>query len=380
MPRISAWRSGTKGNDYKFIDRNISEFFGFGGTTIFAHMYIGPYLQSSDGSSTGQMTDRNGSVIPAYDPNNPDQTTGGIMSIEDPILLENRDRSYAPNPIELRGIYNINDLDFDLRQFGLFLSNDTLYIEFHLNDMIAQCGRKLIAGDVLELPHRRDTGLDPANQVAANKFYVIEDASRASNGYSVTWWPHIWRVKVSPMPASQEYADILNAPALNPQGLPVNGLGSTPVTVGDIISTIGTDLALNEAVDDQAKIDVPKRYMETRQFYMLTPENPNDYPWVFAGDGIPPNGAVLVGSGTQFPVSPQNDDYYLRTDYHPETLFQWNGSKWTIQETNNRPNWMAAREQLMDFINNDRVTTNADGTTMPEKTNLSRVIAPRADF
>lgn len=346
-----------------------------GGTAVLCHIYIGPYLQADPTVTT------DGTTVLAYDPNDPTSVAGGIMTIEDPILMENRDLKFSPNTIELRAIYNMNDLDFDLRQFGLFLQNDTLYMEFHLADMIARVGRKLMPGDVLELPHRRDTGLDPANQVAANKFYVIQDASRASDGYSATWWPHIWRVKVSPMPAGQEYQDILNLPATDPLGLPIGGIGAPVVTIGSILSTIGTDLALNEAVDADAKINVPSRYFETRQFWMIIPETGgSDNPGVFAGDGVPPNGAVLLGSGNVFPLAPNTNDYYLRTDYRPSTLFLWDGHAWRMQEQDYRPNWMAANMQLLEFINNDNITTFDDGTTAPEKTNLSRVIRPKADF
>lgn len=373
--RLSIWNSGRKGKDYSFIDRSISEFFGVGGTAVYCHIYIGPYLQPTT------LVTTDGTIVPAYDPSNPTLTTGPINTIEDPILGENRDRNYSPNTIELRAIYNINDLDFDLRQFGLFLQNDTLYIEFHLNDMIARVGRKLMPGDVLELPHRRDTGLDPTNQVAVNKFYLIEDASRASDGYSATWWPHIWRVKVQPLPASQEYASILNLPATDPLGLPINGIGSPPVTIGSIITTLNADMAINQAVDADAKLDVPARYLETRHYWMIIPETAgSDNPGVFAGDGVPPNGAVPLGSGNVFPLAPSQYDYYLRTDYKPRTLFMWDGRAWRIQEQDYRPNWMAASQGMLDFINNDNVTTNDDGSLMPEKTNLSRAVRPKADF
>jgi hypothetical protein len=379
LSRLSIWNSGKKSSDYRFIDRSISEFFGIGGTAALIHLYIGPYLQPTT------ETDLSGGTTAAYDPNNPSVTTGGIMTVEDAILGETRDRAYSPVTIELRCIYNLNDLDFDLRQFGLFLTNDDLYIEFHFNDMMARCGRKIIPGDVIELPHRRDTGLDPSNQIAANKFYVVTDAARAADGYSATWYPHIWRTHVTPMPASQEYNDILNAPALDPLGLPVGGVGPGAVPTPTIGTVLGTDgdanTALNDAIDAQAKIDVPARYFETQHFYMTVPERGSDSdPWVFAGDGIPPNGAVLIGSGSQFPPQPSLQDYYLRTDYKPATLFMWTGTVWKIQEQNYRPNWMAANSLLLDFINNDNVSTFEDGTQAPEKTNLSRAVSPKADF
>jgi hypothetical protein len=372
LARLSIWNSSRRSKDFQYIDRNIREFFSIGGTEVRAHLYLGPYLQATPGVTTS------GATVPAFDPDNAAQTTGGIMSIEDPILMENRDRKYSPNPVELRGIYNVNDLEFDLRQFGLFLQNDTLYIEFHLGAMIERCGRKLMPGDVLELPHRRDTGLDPDKQIAVNKFYLIDDASRASDGYSATWWPHIWRTKVTPMPAGQEFADILNAPLKNPLGLPIQ----PPATLSSVATTAGADLALNTAIDDQAKIDVPKRYFETRHYYMHLPEGEgtSDHPWIFAGDGVPPNGATLLGSGNKFPPAPNLNEYYLRTDYQPETLFMWTGNAWRIQEQNFRTDWSAATDLLRSFVNEDGVSTMTDGSTVPTKVNLSRAVLPRADF
>ena len=40
MPRISLYRP-ERGNDYKFIDRQISEMFTVGGTDFYLHKYIG---------------------------------------------------------------------------------------------------------------------------------------------------------------------------------------------------------------------------------------------------------------------------------------------------------------------------------------------------
>jgi hypothetical protein len=212
------------------------------------------------------------------------------------------------------------------------------------------------------------------NASAINKFYVVEDASRPAGGYSATWWPHMWRVKCSPMPASQEFQDILNQQAQNP-------LGFDQGTIGSLMSTIATELGIDEAVVDQAKIDVPARYFDTRQFWMVVPEaGSNDYPWVFAGDGIPPNGAVPLGSGTRFPDGPSEGDYYLRTDYRPATLFMFHNNAWRMQEQDFRQkDWSAAHRLLESFIGNTTVSIFPDYTA-PEQVNLSRAIKPRADF
>ena len=40
MPRLSLFKP-EKGNDYKFIDRQISEMFQIGGTELYLHKYLG---------------------------------------------------------------------------------------------------------------------------------------------------------------------------------------------------------------------------------------------------------------------------------------------------------------------------------------------------
>lgn len=371
MPRLSLWHGGRHSADFAFLDRSISEYFGISGTSVFVHLYLGPYL------GPNATVDRDGANVPAYDPASPLTVSGDITDLQDPVLLEIRDRHYSPNTIEMRMIYNMADLDFNLQQFGLFLNNDTLYLECHLNDMLDQCGRKIIVGDILELPHRRDTGLDPANQIAVNKFYEVTDVSRSADGYSATWWPHIWRMKVTPMMAGQETQDILNLPATDALGLPLQ----PPETLGDVMSTGQNNVGINNAIDAAAKASVGGRYFQTNQYWMVTPEASSlDFPWVFAGDGIPPNGAVLLGSSNTFPLAPNQGDYYLRTDYSPATLFQWTGAAWQIQEQSYRPDWSAAHRVLLEFINNTNTRHDADGSTKAEKTNLSRAVRPQANF
>jgi hypothetical protein len=353
MPPLSLWNSGKKGADYKFIDRQISGYFFASGTAVYVHKYLGTHDQSgADGESS-------------------------VMDIQDPLLMENRDRKYDPNVYELRGCYSIADNDFDLRQFGLFLTGDTLFIEFHMNDMIAALGRKLMSGDVLELPHQRDDATLNEGP-AINKFYSITDASRASDGYSSTWYPHIWRVKVEPMTASQTYADILQGPGVNPFGV------DDGVILGDVLSQVGQALQINEDVMALAQANVKARNFETRQFYVMKGDEGQggrQNPWVYAGDGTPPNGMVPLGSGNVFPRDAQEGDYYLRTDYDPHHLFIRRDDRWQIEEIDyRRGNWTASSRLLEGFINNDKISVFKNGTTAPEKQSLYKSVKPKTDF
>ena len=138
MPRLSMWRDH-KSADYKFFDRRMLEMFVVGGTSIHIHKYLGP------AQNTGST-----------DATQPEYLNQSEKNIQDLLFGENRDRKYDPDVYTIRGIYTVSDLDFDLSQFGLFLANDTIFITFHYNDMIQRLGRKIIAGDVLELPHLTD--------------------------------------------------------------------------------------------------------------------------------------------------------------------------------------------------------------------------------
>lgn len=195
MPRLSLYRP-EKTQDYKFLDRTINEMFTVGGTDLYIHKYLGPADQGPSKDFTQ----------PQY--NNLDPT-----NIQDLLFLENRDRKYAPDIYRIRGHYNVQNLDFDLSQFGLFLNNDIIFITIHYNTMIDLLGRKLMVGDVLELPHLTD--YHPLNEtipIGLRRYYQITDANYASEGFSQTWYPHLWRIKCEPLVDSQEFSDILEQP------------------------------------------------------------------------------------------------------------------------------------------------------------------------
>lgn len=195
MPRLSLYRPN-KTNDYNFLDRTISEMFTVGATDLYVHKYLGPNANTPSIDYTQPQYDK-------LDPTN----------IQDLLFLENRDRVYDPNIYRLRGHYNVQNLDFDLSQFGLFLNNDIIFITVHYNDMIELVGRKLMVGDVIELPHLLDYNpLKETIPVALKRFMQVTDANYASEGFSQTWFPHLWRIKCEPLVDSQEFSQILQEP------------------------------------------------------------------------------------------------------------------------------------------------------------------------
>ena len=381
MPRLSLYRP-EKGNDYKFIDRQSSEMFQVGGTDVYLHKYVG----TDDGT-----------------------TVKDITQIQDLVFLENRDRKYDESIYRLRGIYNVQDLDFNLSQFGLFIDNDTLYMTMHINDFIRTVGRKPISGDVIELPHIKDEFALNDFDVSLPRYFVISDVGRAAEGFSPTWYPHLYRLKLTKIMDSQQYKDIFNQKIVDP----VTG-EETDTTLKDILSTHARELQINDAILAEAESDANKSGYETQHFYTLAvdskgnalletvddttvPPDASDtsfdvsrtvkrpqrsgYSGYLLGDGMPDNGADF-GSGITFPNSPNEGDYYLRTDFLPNRLFRFDGSRWVKREdavrmtmTNDDPTNPTSTNRLTQkgtFINNKNRTgvnlITSDFYTVPADT------------
>ena len=256
MPRLSLWRPG-KTNDFKYLDNIIREQYTVGGLDIHIHKYLGV---KSTAEPSGDAT------LPTHDETNP-------LFIEDLLLLENRNREYEPDVYTQRGVYQAQDIDFDLSQFGLFLQNDTLFITFHYNDMIDHIGRKLMNGDVLELPNLKDYHPLSGDLVpkALPKFYVINDANFASEGFSQTWLPHLWRVKAVPLVGSQEYNDILNQYMDTDGGIDGDdGEGNGSGTLAEFMCQHNKNLELNDAILTQAEVEVPLSGYDVSSFYIVS--------------------------------------------------------------------------------------------------------------
>ena len=246
MPRLSLWREN-KTSDFKFIDRRISEMFTIGGTGILLHKYLG--VEGGDGTDA---------TVPAYNSTSP-------LNIQDLLFVENRDRKYDSSVYSVRGIYQKQDQDFDLSQFGIFLAAGTQFMTFHLNDIVDIIGRKIIAGDVLEFMHMKDFyNLDDSIPFAIKRFYVVTDVSWAAEGFSPTWYPHLWRCKLQPLVDSQEYKDILKKISADNDPF---GANANVAPLSSIVSTYDKFLGLNEAIIAQAEIEVPKAGYDTSTLF-----------------------------------------------------------------------------------------------------------------
>jgi hypothetical protein len=384
MPRISLYKP-EKGKDYDFLDKTITEMFTVGGTDVFVHKYLGPKNPDEADATPSQ---------PRYD-------AVKETNIQDMLFMENRDRKYDPDIYVMRGIYNTQDVDFDMSQFGLFLTNDTLFMTIPINYSVKTLGRKIMPGDVLELPHLKDEHALNDYQVALKRFYVVEDVNRAAEGFSQTWYPHLYRVKMKQIVDSQEFKDILDLPTEE---------GSSQ-TLRDVLSTYDKEMQINNAILNQAEADSPQSGYDTTSLYTLqtdaegkpelvttdintldastagefadrvnqTPDR-EGYQGYLLGDGIPPNGEAF-GHGTGFPTATTKGDYFLRTDLMPNRLFRFDGQRWVKMEDKVRmdlSNKDTRNTHKTGFINNTNSGTIA-GQTIVERQSLSKAMKPKAD-
>ena len=385
MPRLSLYRPN-KTNDYKFLDNTIREMYTVGGLDLYVHKYLGP---KTVGDSA--VRDNGDSTRPVYDESNP-------LFIEDVLFLENRDREYDDSIYVMRGVYNAQDIDFDLTQFGLFLNGDTVFVTFHYNDMVDTLERKLMAGDVLEFPNLKDFHpLDTSGPKALPRYYVVQDASFASEGFSQTWQPHLWRVKLTPLTASQEYNDILNKPM--DEDNPSAG------TIEDFVSQKKKNLEINDNILQQAEVEVPLSGYDNSGFYVVPTKNDEpinhedvadgdstETPGVSAqadgylvgyltGNNIPPNGKPVT-SGVSFPGSPDDGDYALRLDYFPNRLFRYDGVRWVKIEDGVRTDITPGNDnktQRSQFVNNTETISTTDRGDISSRQSLSDLLKPKKD-
>ena len=387
MPRLSLWKPN-RGNDYKFADRTIKEHFLAGGTGVFVHKYLGPKNPAEADATATE---------PRYD-------SVKETNIQDMLFLENRDRKYDSSIYTLRGIYNVADVDFDMSQFGLFLQNDQLFMTFHIRDIVDALGRKIMAGDVIELPHLKDDySLDTSDTETLKRYYVVEDVSRAAEGFSKTWWPHLLRVKLKSLVDSQEFRDIL-------------GDAETSGSLASYMSTFNREKTINDQVVAQAEADAPKSGFNYKQYYVapidergnIRTDNVNStdrvssdktvnatldtpaashYGFYLNGDGVAPSG-YPAGFGTSFPTGENNvnkGDYFLRTDFLPNRLFRYDGLRWVkiedsvrVSATFNTNNDDTANNYKTKFVNRSGTTT-INGLTVDQRQALTEALKPKAD-
>jgi hypothetical protein len=231
------------------------------------------------------------------------------------------------------------------------------YLEQKYNEMIDLIGRKLMVGDVLELPHLTD--YHPLNELiptSLRRYYQVTDGNFASEGFSSTWYAHLWRIKCEPLVDSQEFSSILEQPLNKDNYLGIwdktktyvpgyvvtygdkNYVASSNVPIGtpctiydevtktyiinspfwtldtadnlkDILSRYNTNIAINNAALNEAKRLLPKSGYDNSNLYVVSTDI-NDEP-VSASSIVNLLGAPVRPEGTIEEIIARGQNYFV---------------------------------------------------------------------
>lgn len=239
------WK-GNKSKDFANIDRMIGEQYRIGGVDAWLYTYEGV-------KQTGST-----------DLTKPNTNTGGnsLSTIGDLVFGETVNRKYNVEAITLPVVYSVQDATPDLKAVAIFFHYETMDISLHYNTMMQYVGRKIIPGDVLELPNLRDEDVY-GNDSGVNRFYVVQDAFRSSIGYSATWLNHIYKLRVKPLTDSPEFDDLLkdNDYKDNPDD-PNNGNGNNTPN-----STYDKEINIMNTILQQAEDEVPYIHWDNEHIF-----------------------------------------------------------------------------------------------------------------
>ena len=362
-----------RSNNYNYIDRVVKGFIEQGGALF--HVYPIVALIGNDGVSH-EIGEK------------------GFL-VSDPVFNESPKRKYSRETFDLWGVTKMNTPQFSFSFSGLsLLDGDEKEISFHYNSMIAQLGRKLLIGDVIEWSWLRDLDI-MGMETGMNKFYQVTASERDENGWAANYKYHLWKVKVKPITNSPEFADLFVQK--NEDGSydgdfyedlnSINGGGGIDASN----TTQKNELDIMDAVLAEAEEKGPSFRLHDEHHVYLDENNQ-----VYVENRFIPQGIDGIPNqlncedidyntefGEFFPENPSNGDYFLRVDYNPPRLFkrivneQTNEGKWQLVEFDNREKWTGVPAILRSHINNDETITNNAEEVLPQRQNIKDLVKAR---
>ncbi len=316
---------------FSTVTRSVVDYqINLSGVPCYVYRLEGTHAQSED--FLGVKKDQHGTTEEATD-------IGSFMGIQDPLLMENRDRKYNFEEVPvLRGIYSLSESEIELMRFG-FSTNETLSIEFSIESVDKMIGRNLIIGDVIELPHRRKVGLDGR---VANRWYEVSSITYSPYGVDLMYQPHVIAVIMKPLRHQQEFLDIL-------ENVKDEDTGET---LAQTASNFDQAMAITEAIQDKAAEHTPTTMFDTSLMY-FDPKDKTKKPDRYTDDGLPPN-MLPVSDGNSFPPDPEEYEWFIRSDHVPNRLYQFVENRWVLREIDRKREWRPYNftSHMETFMNN----------------------------
>jgi len=292
-------------------------------SSVFCNIYrlVGTFAQDAD--ALGIRTDNKKSKETVAVTGKEPIDIGSFMGVQDTILNENRDREYDFDEIPvLKGAYTVSQNELEYARFGLALANDIITMEFHANTMELQLGRRFIPGDVIELPHLREVGIDGR---VANKWYEVSSIVWSPTGYDPMYARHILAVILKPLRHQQEFLDLFERQ---------DEYGKT---LAEQASNKDAVEGITEANQKLANEHVSTTWFDSTIMW-FDPDHPSREPYRWMEDGKPDNGAP-VGQGVSFPSNPADGDWFLRADFVPNKLFRFQNGRLKLRKNDLKREW-----------------------------------------
>lgn len=290
-----------------------------------------------------------------------------ISNIQDKILMENRDRSYASDPTLLKGYYDIQEPMTELTRMGVELPSLIYNLQLSFSQCVALLGRPVVIGDIIELPSETQYSakMDPVK-----RWIEVTDVTWSSQGYTPTWIPLLLKVTAKPAYASEEtqdiFGDLSEQPVTNGADLQSQGNGRNPnfQDFSDITTFIKTAALDNVPENGREGSGLIQSFEDTElanaQAQGLNPDTLRKIGLnkraLYSEDAMPPNNAPFT-EGPTLPIKP-NDKQYHRLTYVgpsqgiPTRLYRYSQAKgrWIYLETDRRAIFNPRKPILTEFI------------------------------
>lgn len=270
-------------------------------------------------------------------------------NIQDMIWMENRSREYDQNAIALKGYYTPFTKSAEINQWNYGNVNEYT-IRFSFRSCVAQLGRPIVVGDILELPNE---AMFTPTMERQRLFLEVKSVAWDAEGTQTPGWQYtMLSVRARIAMHSEETQDIYGDLVAT-----IDESGLSDLNDGN--SKVSQDFAdVSQYIEAVSKTAVPERGANgssaIRAFSEEEAEAIKETPMkqglktglrrrgLYVQDAMPPNGAPFT-EGPSFPEHPRNKDYH-RLTYEgsakdiPARLFRWSDIKndWIYQQTDMR--------------------------------------------
>lgn len=344
--------------DYMFLDDMVRNYIEFGGAVFYVYKLVG--YRNSDG------------------------TISDISTIQDPVLMENpNSRVYSKDVIPIWAFTKIDRNIFESLAFGLNItSSEITEIVLHYNSMIEKIGRKIIAGDIIEVGFLKDIDLLDPDAQPVNRFFKVTSSQKYRGTYDPHYQMHLWSLSLGNLTDSPEYSEVVNGDNESDTEDPNNPDNQNPNN-----STYDKEIEIMDDLLEEAEKEVPYLGTTVHQLYIEVDKEtgkPKVYDWIYeawGGDGVPPNqNPNEVKYGMCFPPQPNEGDYFLRIDYEKPRLYYRTGGIWSLVEYDNRPKWSGIPELLKYIVEDESKFVNNEGELENHRQNLREIAMSRAIY